>query len=60
MGTWHGPLGMGTAPLGNLFTEVAEADSEACMAAAWDAGIRHYDTAPHAGLGWLSIVWSGL
>ena len=49
MGTWHGPLGMGTAPLGNLFTEVAEADSEECMAAAWDAGIRHYDTAPHAG-----------
>ncbi|MFT5339245.1 MAG: D-threo-aldose 1-dehydrogenase [Cyanobium sp.] len=51
MGTWHGPLGMGTAPLGNLFTEVAEADSEACMAAAWDAGIRHYDTAPHYGAG---------
>jgi len=51
MGAWHGPLGMGTAPLGNLITEVAEADSEACMAAAWAAGIRHYDTAPHYGAG---------
>lgn len=51
MGKWHGPLGMGTAPLGNLITEVAEADSEACMAAAWAAGIRHYDTAPHYGAG---------
>ena len=51
MGAWHGPLGMGTAPLGNLITEVAEADSEACMAAAWAVGIRHYDTAPHYGAG---------
>jgi D-threo-aldose 1-dehydrogenase len=51
MGMWHGPLGMGTAPLGNLITEVAEADSEACLAAAWEAGVRHFDTAPHYGAG---------
>jgi len=47
----HGPLGMGSAPLGNLSTVVPEADAEACMAAAWEAGIRHYDTAPHYGAG---------
>ena len=47
----HGPLGMGSAPLGNLITEVPEADSEACIAAGWAAGIRHYDTAPHYGAG---------
>jgi len=47
----HGPLGMGSAPLGNLITEVPEADAEACIAAGWAAGIRHYDTAPHYGAG---------
>jgi D-threo-aldose 1-dehydrogenase len=45
------PLGMGGAPLGNLFTEVAEADAQASLHAAWDAGIRHFDTAPHYGAG---------
>ena len=47
----HGPLGMGSAPLGNLITEVPEADAEACIAAGWAAGIRHFDTAPHYGAG---------
>jgi D-threo-aldose 1-dehydrogenase len=47
----HGPLGAGSAPLGNLGTVVTEADAVACLAAAWDAGIRHYDTAPHYGAG---------
>ena len=47
----HGPLGMGSAPLGNLITEVAEADATACIAAGWEAGIRHFDTAPHYGAG---------
>ena len=47
----HGPLGAGSAPLGNLGTVVPEADAVACLAAAWDAGIRHYDTAPHYGAG---------
>ena len=49
--TPHGPLGAGSAPLGNLGTVVPEADAVACLAAAWDAGIRHYDTAPHYGAG---------
>jgi D-threo-aldose 1-dehydrogenase len=30
---------------------VPEHDAVACLAAAWDAGIRHYDTAPHYGAG---------
>jgi D-threo-aldose 1-dehydrogenase len=47
----HGPLGAGSAPLGNLGTVVPEEDAVACLAAAWDAGIRHYDTAPHYGAG---------
>ena len=47
----HGRLGAGSAPLGNLGTVVPEADAVACLAAAWDAGIRHYDTAPHYGAG---------
>ena len=47
----HGPLGAGSAPLGNLATVVPEEDAVACLAAAWDAGIRHYDTAPHYGAG---------
>lgn len=49
--TPHGPLGMGGAPLGNLFTVVAEADAAASLDAAWAAGIRHFDTAPHYGAG---------
>ncbi len=47
----HGPIGMGGAPLGNLFTVVEEADAQATLAAAWDGGIRHFDTAPHYGAG---------
>ena len=46
-----GPLGLGTAPLGNLGTVVPEEAAVACLQAAWNAGIRHYDTAPHYGAG---------
>ncbi len=46
-----GPLGVGTAPLGNLGTVVPEESAVACLQAAWDAGLRHYDTAPHYGAG---------
>jgi len=42
---------MGGAPLGNLAIPVPQADIAATFAAAWDAGIRHYDTAPHYGAG---------
>jgi D-threo-aldose 1-dehydrogenase len=44
-------LGLGTAPLGNLFAEVGEEDARATVDAAWACGVRHFDTAPHYGLG---------
>ncbi|MFH8218194.1 aldo/keto reductase [Streptomyces sp. NPDC018057] len=46
-----GPLGFGTAALGNLYTEVGEDQAYEAVTAAWDAGIRYFDTAPHYGLG---------
>ena len=47
----HGPLGMGGAPLGNLLTAIPETEALAAVHAAWEAGIRHFDTAPHYGAG---------
>ena len=47
----HGPLGMGGAPLGNLFTVIPDEVATAAIEAAWDADIRHFDTAPHYGAG---------
>ncbi len=44
-------LGLGTAPLGNIFSPIPEAEAEATIEAAWDAGIRYYDTAPLYGRG---------
>ncbi len=47
----HGPLGLGGAPLGNLLGVIDEETAQATIATAWDAGIRHFDTAPHYGAG---------
>jgi D-threo-aldose 1-dehydrogenase len=47
----NGPLGMGGAPLGNLFTAIPDHLAIGAVQAAWDAGIRHFDTAPHYGAG---------
>jgi D-threo-aldose 1-dehydrogenase len=44
-------LGFGTAPLGNLYRAVSDADAEATLDAAWNAGVRYFDTAPLYGLG---------
>jgi len=44
-------LGLGGAPLGNLFARVAEADAHALLDAAWADGCRVFDTAPHYGHG---------
>ena len=44
-------LGFGGAGLGELFELVAEPDAQATLAAAWEAGIRYYDTAPWYGHG---------
>ncbi|WP_182904145.1 aldo/keto reductase [Microbispora sp. H10830] len=46
-----GPYGLGTAPLGGLFAPVSEEEAEQVLAAAWQAGIRYFDTAPHYGSG---------
>ncbi len=46
-----GPLGFGGAPLGNMFDVVSDETGEAALVAAWDAGVRHFDTAPHYGSG---------
>jgi D-threo-aldose 1-dehydrogenase len=44
-------IGLGGAPLAGLQTEVTEEDAVATVNAAWDAGWRFFDTAPHYGLG---------
>ncbi|MEO3807380.1 aldo/keto reductase [Sphaerisporangium sp. B11E5] len=46
-----GRYGLGTAPLGGLFAPVSEEQAEEALAAAWHAGIRYFDTAPHYGSG---------
>ncbi|MFC5909225.1 aldo/keto reductase [Streptacidiphilus monticola] len=44
-------LSFGAAALGNLFTEVGDEQARAAVDAAWAAGVRYFDTAPHYGLG---------
>lgn len=44
-------LGFGTAPLGNMFRDIPEDEALATVGAAWDAGIRYFDTAPFYGAG---------
>lgn len=45
------PLGFGAASIGNLYRQVPDAQAHDALAAAWEGGIRYYDTAPHYGLG---------
>ncbi|TNM68648.1 aldo/keto reductase [Streptomyces sp. NP160] len=44
-------LGFGAAVIGNLFRAVDDDTARAAVDAAWDAGIRYFDTAPHYGVG---------
>jgi D-threo-aldose 1-dehydrogenase len=44
-------LGLGAAPAGNLYQAITDEDAHATFEAAWAAGIRYFDTAPHYGLG---------
>ena len=44
-------LGFGGAPLGGLFQAVDDAAAHRALAAAWDLGVRYFDTAPHYGAG---------
>ncbi|URK89528.1 aldo/keto reductase (plasmid) [Rhizobium sp. RCAM05350] len=41
----------GTAPIGNIFRPIDEQMSDAMIQAAWDGGVRFYDTAPMYGHG---------
>ncbi len=45
------PLGYGAAALGNLYAEIDDDQARAIVDAAWDAGVRSFDVAPHYGLG---------
>ena len=51
----QGKLGFGTAPLGNMFRDIPEAEALATVDAAWDQGIRFFDTAPLYGAGLAEI-----
>nr|WP_314840617.1 aldo/keto reductase [uncultured Microbacterium sp.] len=44
-------LGYGAANVGNLFRALSDDDAWAVLDAAWESGIRFFDTAPHYGLG---------
>ena len=44
-------LGFGTAPLGNMFRAIPDDEAAATVDAAWDQGIRYFDTAPFYGAG---------
>lgn len=44
-------LGLGGAPLGNHFQDIADDQAERTLAAAWTDGVRFYDTSPWYGRG---------
>ncbi|MGW4892848.1 aldo/keto reductase [Kitasatospora sp. NPDC004240] len=44
-------LGFGASVIGNLYRSTPAGTATAAVDAAWDAGIRYFDTAPHYGLG---------
>jgi len=44
-------LGYGAANVGNLFRALSDDEAWGVLDAAWESGIRYYDTAPHYGLG---------
>ena len=44
-------MGLGGAPLGDHFEVIDEGQAQRVLQAAWDAGIRYFDTAPFYGYG---------
>ena len=46
-----GRIGLGGANLGNIFQAMSDETAWAVLEAAWESGIRYFDTAPHYGLG---------
>lgn len=45
------PLGLGTAPLGGLYSAVSDEQAYRVIEAAWEYGLRFFDTAPMYGNG---------
>jgi len=44
-------LGLGAAQLGNMYRVTTDAEVVESIDAAWESGIRYFDTAPHYGVG---------
>jgi D-threo-aldose 1-dehydrogenase len=42
-------LGMGCAPIGGLYQATSEGEARAAIDAAWELGVRYFDTAPYYG-----------
>ena len=42
-------LGLGSAPMGGLYSPTSFAEAQATTEAAWAHGIRYFDTAPYYG-----------
>lgn len=51
MQLFPGKLGFGAAAVGNLYRPISEGDARTVIEAAWQAGLRYFDTAPHYGFG---------
>ncbi|MCY3992476.1 MAG: aldo/keto reductase [Caldilineaceae bacterium] len=50
-GTSVTEFGLGTAPLGDLFKMLDEDSAQGVLQAAWDVGVRYFDTSPFYGNG---------
>jgi len=46
-----GPFGFGASTLGNLYRRIDDDQARATVDAAWDQGVRYFDTAPFYGFG---------
>lgn len=46
-----GPFGFGASSLGNLYAPLSDGEARAAVDAAWDCGVRYFDTAPFYGFG---------
>lgn len=44
-------VGFGSGPLGGLYEPLDDETAAQALEAAWEAGIRYFDTAPHYGIG---------
>jgi D-threo-aldose 1-dehydrogenase len=44
-------MGFGGGPLGGLFTPLDDRTAAEALVAAWEGGIRYFDTSPHYGIG---------